>query len=352
MTLSLCVAILAVPAWASPAAAGRPSADIVGGSLAAQGEFPWMVRLSMGCGGALLTSTIVLTAAHCLDGESNTSVTATLGVVDLQSPNAIVRQSAQIFLAPGFTGATSGKDWGLVKLSSAVNLPTLNLVSNSYYNNGTFTVAGWGATTEGGGQQRYLRKATVPFVDDDSCEASYPGLVRSDMICAGYPQGGVDACQGDSGGPMFRPDVYGNWIQVGIVSWGTGCARPGFPGVYTEVSNFSADILAAAAQLTNPITLSLSGPGYIPSKAKYTYTANTSGFVSPVYTWYERFCDYWDSSCQSWVTITGLQATFNRVLNKDCSGTGQKTFHVKVLVHNSDGRELTDQMITALCELA
>ena len=215
----------------------------LGTALAAQGEFPWMVRLDMGCGGALLTSTIVLTAAHCLAGESNTSVTATLGVVDLQSPNAIVRTSTEIYTAPGFTGATSGKDWGMVKLNSPVNLPTLNIVSNSYYNNGTFTVIGWGATSEGGSQQRYLRKASVPFVDDTSCHTSYPNLVVSDMICAGYPQGGVDSCQGDSGGPMFRSDVYGNWIQVGIVSWGTGCARAGFPGVYTEVSTFSGTSL-------------------------------------------------------------------------------------------------------------
>jgi secreted trypsin-like serine protease len=346
---SLCVAMLISTGMVAPAKADV-STDIVGGTLATQGEFPWMVRLSMGCGGALLTSTIVLTAAHCLDTETNTSVTATLGVVDLQSPNAVTRTSVQIQLAPGFTDATLGDDWGLVRLNSPVNLPTLPLVSNTYYNNGNFTVAGWGSTVSGGGQQRYLRKATVPFVTDSTCHQAYTNLVDSDMICAGYPQGGVDSCQGDSGGPMFRPDVYGNWIQVGIVSWGYGCAQAGFPGVYTEVSTFSSAIMAAAAQMTNPITLALSGPGVIAAKAKYTYTANTTGFVSPTYSWAEQFCDYWDTGCQAWVTITGLGSTFNRVLNKDCTGTGQKTFHVSVTVHNADGRELADQMITSLCE--
>ena len=48
---------------------------------------------------------------------------------------------------------------------------------------------------------------------------------------------------------MFRKDDAGQWIQVGIVSWGEGCARPGKPGVYTEVSTFAPNIKTAAAQL-------------------------------------------------------------------------------------------------------
>ena len=121
------------------------------------------------------------------------------------------------------------------------------------YNSGTFTVAGWGAATEGGAQQRYLLKATVPFVADSTCAAqggSYPDLIPSAEICAGnLASGGVDTCQGDSGGPMFRRDNNNAWIQVGIVSWGDGCARAHAPGVYTEVSTFASKIAAAAATL-------------------------------------------------------------------------------------------------------
>lgn len=68
-------------------------------------------------------------------------------------------------------------------------------------------------------------------------------------ICAGYDAGGVDTCQGDSGGPMFRRDNANAWIQVGIVSWGDGCARPDAPGVYSEVSTFASQIASAAATL-------------------------------------------------------------------------------------------------------
>lgn len=232
-----------------PGAASAAQAPVVGGTRAAQGEFPFMVRLSMGCGGALYTQQIVLTAAHCVSGSgNNTSITATAGSVDLNSSGAVKVKSTKVLQAPGYNG--SGKDWALIKLAKPVNLPTLKIADTKAFDNGTFTVAGWGATREGGGQQRYLMKATVPFVSDADCQSAYgSSLVPSDEICAGFDEGGVDTCQGDSGGPMFRRDDTNAWIQVGIVSWGEGCARAGYPGVYTEVSTFADAIKTAAAGL-------------------------------------------------------------------------------------------------------
>ncbi|MGK5643113.1 serine protease [Streptomyces sp. URMC 126] len=229
---------------------GRPGQGVVGGVPAQQGEFPWMVRLSMGCGGALYTRQIVLTAAHCVDGSgANTSITATAGAVDLNSSQAVKVKSTRVLQAPGYDG--NGKDWALIKLAKPLDLPTLKTAGTTAYDSGTFTVAGWGATREGGGQQTKLRKAEVPYVDDATCAKSYgSSLVPAEEICAGYVEkGGVDTCQGDSGGPMFRKDETGAWIQVGIVSWGTGCARPRYPGVYTQVSTFAKDIAAGAASL-------------------------------------------------------------------------------------------------------
>ncbi|MFC9245375.1 S1 family peptidase [Streptomyces sp. NPDC057136] len=232
-----------------PTASAAP-APVVGGTRAAQGEFPFMVRLSMGCGGALYAKDIVLTAAHCVSGSgNNTSITATTGVVDLQSSAAVKVKSTKVLQAPGYNG--TGKDWALIKLASPVNQPTLKIATTTAFNQGTFTVAGWGAATEGGGQQRYLLKANVPYVSDADCQDAYGGsLVPGEELCAGYlDTGGVDTCQGDSGGPMFRKDSAGAWLQVGIVSWGEGCARAGYPGVYTEVSTFASAIASAAATL-------------------------------------------------------------------------------------------------------
>ncbi|MFI8004345.1 S1 family peptidase [Streptomyces sp. NPDC086010] len=252
-TLKRCSVIAAVALAAlslQPAASTAAPAPVVGGTRAAQGEFPFMVRLSMGCGGALYKQDVVLTAAHCVSGSgNNTSITATGGVVDLQSSAAVKVRSTKVLRAPGYNG--TGKDWALIKLAQPINQPTLNIATTTTYDTGTFTIAGWGAATEGGGQQRYLLKATVPYVSDATCRQAYGNdLVAGEEICAGYVgTGGVDTCQGDSGGPMFRKDNAGAWIQVGIVSWGQGCARPDYPGVYTQVSTFAPAIASAAATL-------------------------------------------------------------------------------------------------------
>ncbi|BCB84415.1 S1 family peptidase [Phytohabitans suffuscus] len=247
---ALAVAGFTVAVPASPAAATDMTPFVVGGTRAAQGEFPFMVRLSMGCGGALYSSRLVLTAAHCVGSTgTNTSITATLGVVDLQSSSRITVRSNYVYRAPGYNGA--GRDWALIRLASPVTgLATLPIATTTAYNSGTFTIAGWGATREGGAQQRYLMKATVPFVSDSACDSMYGGdVIVAEEICAGYTAGGIDTCQGDSGGPMFRRDASNAWIQVGITSWGYGCARPNFPGVYTEVSTFASAIRSAATSL-------------------------------------------------------------------------------------------------------
>ncbi|TJZ51034.1 serine protease [Streptomyces piniterrae] len=233
-----------------PTPSGGSHTKVVGGTKAEQGEYPFMVRLSMGCGGALYAKDIVLTAAHCVDGSGpNTDITATAGVVDLEDSKAITAKSTEVLQAPGYNG--KGKDWALIKLDKEIDLPTLKIAEDDKLNNGDFEIAGWGADKEGGDQQRYLLKATVPFVDDDACKKAYGDqLTPGDEICAGkLDTGGVDTCQGDSGGPMFRKDDSGAWLQVGIVSWGEGCARPGKPGVYSEVSTFAKDIQKAAGDL-------------------------------------------------------------------------------------------------------
>ncbi|XP_042859474.1 trypsin-1-like [Penaeus japonicus] len=83
-----------------------------------------------------------------------------------------------------------------------------------------------------------LMKVTVPIVSDAECRDAYgQNDVDDSMICAGLPEGGKDSCQGDSGGPLVCSDT-GSAYLAGIVSWGYGCARPGYPGVYTEVAYF------------------------------------------------------------------------------------------------------------------
>ncbi|WP_394821254.1 S1 family peptidase [Pendulispora albinea] len=233
---------------------GIAEMPVVGGTPAAKGEFPWVVRLSMGCGGAFYTPQVILTAAHCVSRTgANTSITVTSGAIDLQDPAAVKTRSTYVYRSPTYNTSTGG-DWALIKLERAVpGAVTLPIATTTQYDNGNFGVVGWGAAREGGAQQRYLLKAEVPFITDAQCKSaggSYSSLIANAEICAGiWDRGGIDTCQGDSGGPMVRRDENNQWVQVGIVSWGEGCARARKPGVYAQVSTFAAAIAKAASTL-------------------------------------------------------------------------------------------------------
>jgi len=254
----------AVAGPGTAAATTDPTPNIVGGTLAAPGEFPWMVSLSVGCGGSLFTPTLVLTAAHCVTATGpNTSITITAGAVDLQDPSRITRTSNFVHKGP-IAPITNANDWALIRMSAPINnLPLLPVATDASPHSGNFTVAGWGATSEAGAGERFLRKADVPFVDDIPCARAYPNLNFDAHLCAGnLAAGGVDTCFGDSGGPMFkRHPVTQQWVQVGITSFGRGCARPGFPGVYTEVRTYAAEICRVATSLGGCPTLTLTNPG-------------------------------------------------------------------------------------------
>jgi secreted trypsin-like serine protease len=235
-----------------PTRAVRPITEVVGGQLAPTGKFPWMIRLSMGCGGALVAPRVVLTAGHCVDGSGrNTSIKAIAGVTDLKSDRALTATSVRVIQASGFVDETRGRDWAVIQLDKPLPLPVLPLVQGPG-DAGTFTVMGWGQIREDSmRQERRLHFADVPTVPDSTCAAEYKKagvkLVGAESICAGRT--GVDTCQGDSGGPMIGRDNAGQWVQVGIVSWGLGCARDGYPGVYTQISAFRDVIEKAISQL-------------------------------------------------------------------------------------------------------
>ncbi len=240
--------LISVAGPAGTAQAVDSRAEIVGGVQAGSHEFPWVVRLSNGCSGTLVRQQMVLTAAHCVKRTGKTSsITVTAGTSDLSSSRGVDVRSVAVERASGFRGVTDGRDWAVIKLAKAVDAPVVSLPSGSGLDGGTFTVVGWGSTSEGSlSQQRHLRKVQVPAVSDSKCQDIYSdegyNYVGSDMICAGeLSRGGKDSCLGDSGGPLLKRHES-RWVQVGIVSWGVGCGRAGFPGVYTQVSHFIGDI--------------------------------------------------------------------------------------------------------------
>lgn len=234
----------------SAAAETQSTARVVGGDEASITAYPYAVYLTDSnglefCGGVLIGTQAVATAAHCAVAMSRSSIRVVAGRQDMRTGDGVVARVSTIWIAPGFTNPQQGNDVAVLKLDRTVPYRRVNLPSGndtSLYAAGTkATVLGWGRTAEGGARSNVLRKATLPIIDDAGCAASLPAYDGRSMLCAGYPQGGTDACQGDSGGPLIVDGML-----AGLVSWGQGCAEPGKPGVYTRVTTYADDLRAQA----------------------------------------------------------------------------------------------------------
>ena len=214
---------------------------IVGGSEAPRGKYPFNagMRDNAGgrsfCGGALIAPDVVLTAAHCLGIPwVSTGTHFARGTNDGQQRS--VRRTVR---HPNYNSRSEDYDFALLFLSSSANTGTVRLASNNGSDESvgrTATVTGWGATREGGSGSDVLLEVDVDIVSNSQCNNAVPGGgITNRMICAGGIRG-EDACQGDSGGPLFV-NKNGSPILVGDVSWGIGCARAGYPGVYGRISS-------------------------------------------------------------------------------------------------------------------
>ncbi|MFI5613076.1 S1 family peptidase [Amycolatopsis sp. NPDC051903] len=233
----------------APGAAAQGS--IVGGERASLADFPYAVYLVDGagtqfCGGVIVSSSAVATAAHCAEAVSTKDIRVVAGREDKRTDDGAAYAVSKAWVHPDFTKAENGADIAVLTVRGRLPARAAKLARDAGgYEPGTkATVAGWGRVADGGDRSDYLRSAVVPMVADSACQSAYASFDAASMVCAGYEAGGVDACQGDSGGPL----VVGGTL-VGIVSFGDGCAKAGKPGVYTRVTEF-ADVIAGQARLT------------------------------------------------------------------------------------------------------
>jgi len=228
---------------------------IVGGEDTEANEYPWQVGMisSFGstpfCGGSLISSNTVLTAAHCTAGRSAGDVRVLVGEHDTSIEDGEFKVNVkQIIEHLDYDSSTTDNDYALLILEKSVEWTEsvqpvcLPAKSSSAYENIEAIVSGWGTTSFGGQLSTTLQEVKVDTMTNGECTSDdtlyEPGVITSNMICAAEKEGngGKDACQGDSGGPLIAKESSESYSLIGVVSWGYGCAQADAPGVYSRVT--------------------------------------------------------------------------------------------------------------------
>ncbi|XP_076659432.1 trypsin-1 [Halictus rubicundus] len=223
---------------------------IVGGTETQVNQYPWMVLMMFRgrfyCGGSVINSRYVLTAAHCVDRFDPKLMSVRILVHNRNTTETDARtfKVDSVMKHSGYSSFNYNNDIALVKLTESIEFegkmrPVCLPEREKTFAGINATVTGWGAIEESGPISQTLQEVKVPILTNTECRnTKYPSRrITDNMICAGYKEGAKDSCQGDSGGPLHIANDN-NYHIVGVVSWGEGCARPGYPGVYSRVNRY------------------------------------------------------------------------------------------------------------------
>ncbi|UJR16200.1 hypothetical protein I4U23_003110 [Adineta vaga] len=228
---------------------------IVGGEAASSATWGSAVSISIAnsylCGGSIISDSWVLTAAHCVIGQTPSSVIIYAGSIQ-RWVGTQTRVASKIIVHSGYDTDTYVNDIALIKLTTpltmsdiAINticLPSVSsatLAAGEWPAAGTTVVAvGWGRLSDGGSLPTTLQQVTLQTVSYTASACSPFITDWHKHLCAGVSGGGKDTCQGDSGGPLMMFNSNNQWVLVGLTSYGDGCAEAGKSGVYTRVAAY------------------------------------------------------------------------------------------------------------------
>jgi len=243
------------------------------------------------CGASYLGDGYVLTAAHCVNGDSPNQIAVKIGGMKYNGTDGQRANVTNIYVHPNFNSQNLANDIALLKLDHApVGAQSVEIAQGALTQYATvgdwLTVAGLGRIKEGGSTPSVLMEVDVPLISDATCRAaggSYTN-VGEVSFCAGLPQGGKDSCQGDSGGPIVL-NRSGTVTQLGIVSWGIGCARPGKYGVYSDIAALRRWVDGIVANPAGNVSVgyikSQILPGFKVGEIKaHTFSINNTGTTS------------------------------------------------------------------------
>lgn len=216
------------------------NSKIVGGTPTTIEEHPYQLSLQAGfhiCGASIISSRRALTAAHCTDRRKAQELSVRAGSSYHNTGGDLLKVTS-ICQHPKYNAWTVDNDASVLILTTEISYgltkqPIELLSTELEVPVGLYgTVTGWGAIYSTGPVSNVLLRIDVPRVSDAKCIDAYGAEnITTNMMCFGFPQGEKDACQGDSGGPLVFAGV-----QLGIVSWGEGCAQPNKPGVYAKIA--------------------------------------------------------------------------------------------------------------------
>ena len=251
----------AVPVFAAEEPAeedgGVAQPQVVGGDSVPDGKYKFVAALrdttrgnsayqQQFCGGSLIDRDSVLTAAHCVRGMPAAKLRVTVGRTVLNSDQGQTRRVEKIFKHPHYSKDSFRYDAAVLKLERRIkNISPAKIpatTSNDLEEQGkTATIAGWGSTVKQPSKKdpnypNRMQEAQVPIVPDATAESRY-GTEYAPALMLAAGEEGKDTCQGDSGGPIFVEEITtGQFLQIGITSFGRGCGARNYPGVYAEAN--------------------------------------------------------------------------------------------------------------------